>query len=452
MSKALSISDDSKMIFDVMDNGIIITDKDTVVKYVNPSFLEFAGLKEEQIIGKVMRDVRSHSELHTALEKREPIYNLRREQDGVKSYTSLIPIIVENELVGGLCVVKEADVLKTLINDMYEIRRKERYLGEITSSNFTRFQFDMIVGKNGGLKEIVKKAKKIAENDGSILITGESGVGKEVFAQSIHNHSNRSEKPFIAVNCAAIPEALWESEFFGYTTGAFTGAKKEGKMGLFEMAQGGTLFLDEVGEIPISLQTKLLRVLEEDFIRKVGSEKETSVDVRIIAATNKDISKLVANGEFRLDLYYRIAVFPLDITPLRSRKQDISEFVYGMLEKHNNATSKNLRISKSAIEALKNYDWPGNVRELSHTMEFVSSFKDANDIITPADLPNHIVSNFHQIKSNLSLKEMISIHEKEIVKKHISQMGNSLEAKKEVAKKLDISLAKLYRIIRDSHN
>ena len=450
MERKFSVSEDTKKILDAMDNGIILTDPDTVVIYVNPAYLKFTGLKEEQIVGKLLRSVRSHSYLHVAMESKEPIYNKRRLQDGVESFTSLIPLIEDNVLVGGLCVVKEADVLERLINEVAEIRRKERYYGEAGNSNFTRYQFEMVAGRNGGLKDLVRTAQRISTSEGSILITGESGVGKEVLAQSIHNYSNRKDGPFIAVNCSAVPEALWESEFFGYASGAFTGAKKEGKMGLFELAQGGTLFLDEVGEIPQALQSKLLRVLEEGKIRKVGSEKEVPVNVRIIAATNKDLRRQVENGEFRLDLYYRIAVFPMEIPPLRERRQDIPEFIYSTLEEYNRTAHKHIRISQAAIEALQNYNWPGNVRELKNVMEFTCSFQDDEKLITPDDLPKHISAGAYDLKMGATLKELVSQYEKTIVNNYIEQFGDSLAAKKEIARMLGISLATLYNITKDS--
>lgn len=449
MKREIQISEDMKILLDAMDNGIIVTDAEMVVKYVNPAFLKFAGLKEEQIVGKLLKSVRSHSQLHLAMDSKKPIYNRRREQDGVESFTSLIPILEDGELIGGLCVVKEINVMETLIKELAELRRKERYYANTDNSNFTRYSFHMVVGRNGGLKELVETAKKVAENDGNILITGESGVGKEVIAQSIHNSSKRQEKPFVAVNCSAIPESLWESEFFGYTAGAFTGAKKEGKMGLFELAQGGTLFLDEIGEIPLPLQSKLLRVLEEGRIRKVGSEKEIPIDVRIIAATNKDIRQHVSDGEFRLDLYYRIAVFPLEIPALRERRQDIPELIYSTLEEYNHSSRKNIKISQAALEALQNYDWPGNVRELKNVMEFTCSFQEKGKVIMPEDLPNHIAAGSYIIKKDATLKEMVKQYEKSVVENYLKTMGDSIAAKKEIAQMLGISLATLYNIIKD---
>lgn len=449
MKNKLNITEDMKILLDAMDNGIIVTDVDTVVLYVNPAYLRFTGLQEGQIVGKLLKDVRSHSQLYLAMESKKPIYNRRREQDGVESFTSLIPIIEDGELIGGLCVVKEIDVMEALINELTELRRKERYYGEVNSFNFTRYSFGMVVGKNGGLKDLIDTAQKVAVNDGNILITGESGVGKEVIAQSIHNCSKRREKPFVAVNCSAIPESLWESEFFGYVSGAFTGAKKEGKMGLFELAQGGTLFLDEIGETPLPLQSKLLRVLEEGRIRKVGSEKEVPIDVRIIAATNKDIRQRVSDGEFRLDLYYRIAVFPLEIPPLRERRQDVTELVYSILEEYNHSSRKNIKISQAALEALQNYDWPGNVRELKNVMEFTCSFQEKGKVIMPEDLPNHIAAGSYIIKKDATLKEMVKQYEKSVVENYLKTMGDSIAAKKEIAQMLGISLATLYNIIKD---
>ena len=220
-------------------------------------------------------------------------------------------------------------------------------------------------------------------------------------------------------------------------------------MGLFELAQGGTLFLDEVGEIPLPLQSKLLRVLEEGRIRKVGSEKEVPIDVRIIAATNKNIRKRVEEGEFRLDLYYRIAVFPVEIPPLRERREDIPEFIYSTLEEYNRTNKKNIRISQAAVEVLQNYDWPGNVRELKNVMEFTCSFQDDDKLIMPEDLPNHIAASSYVIQTDNTLKEMVKQYEKNIVESYIRKMGDSIAAKKEIAQMLGISLATLYNIIKE---
>lgn len=447
MKKKLELSEETKSLFSIMDNGIIVTDENTRVIYVNPAYVKFTKLKEEDFIGKILREVRPGAQLHKALQAKKPIYNLRRKEGGVESFVTLLPILDGDDLIGGLAVIKETTVIESLMNEYTLIKRREQILSN-NENYHHKYSFDMIIGRNGGLSDTVRLAKQFAKQDSSILVTGESGVGKEVFAQAIHKESNYAYGPFVAVNCSAISETLWESEFFGYVGGAFTGAKKEGKVGYFELANGGTLFLDEIGTMPLQLQAKLLRALEDGVIRRVGSEKEIEINVRIISATNENLFEKASKGSFRSDLLYRIAVLPLYIPPLKDRKNDISDFVSSFIDKRNKTRRSRLDISEEALEALKNYSWPGNVRELMNTLEYLSSFQSGDYTISLDSLPKHIIYEQSYKGGNKPLKELVADYEKNIINSKLREKGNSLEAKKEIADDLGISLATLYNIIK----
>ncbi len=261
-------------------------------------------------------------------------------------------------------------------------------------------------------------ASKVAEVDSTVLITGESGVGKEVLASYIHANSKRSDKPFIKINCGAIPVTLLESEFFGYEKGAFTGASKEGKTGIFELAHNGTLFLDEIGEIPLPLQVKLLRVLQENEFLRVGGTKLIKVNVRIIGATNKDLEQEIKKGNFREDLFYRLNVVPIHIPSLRKRKEDILPLTLFFLKQFNEKYHKNKSISHEVIESFQNYNWAGNIRELQNIIERLVVLADS-DHIDIADLPSifrrHNVSEAITIHKIMPLKQAISFVEKQLI-------------------------------------
>ena len=254
---------------------------------------------------------------------------------------------------------------------LHELKKSRKFAGKILSGQAT-YTFEQVIGKNEKFMKIVAYAKKIADSKSTVLITGESGTGKEVFAQAIHNYSIRKDEPFIAVNCGAIPRTLIESELFGYEDGAFTGAKKGGNAGKFEIAEGGTIFLDEIGEMPIDMQIKLLRVIEAGVITRIGSSIEIPIDVRIIAATNKNLKNEVENGNFRKDLYYRLNVLPIYLPPLRERREDIPEFINYYMEKTAEKLNKQaINISEEYMKYLIDYDWPGNVRELENVIELI---------------------------------------------------------------------------------
>ena len=312
-----------------------------------------------------------------------------------------------------------------------------------------------IIGDSEAVIDLKEKIKKIADTQSTVLITGESGTGKELIARAIHSCSKRSKKPFIAINCGAIPDSLLESELFGYVKGAFSGASSEGRVGKFELANGGVIFLDEIGEMPFYLQVKLLRVLQERSIVRIGSNKLIKLDIRVIAATNMDLKQKIREKKFREDLYYRLNVIPLRVPPLRERDEDIFLIMRILMEKYNKIFNKNVHsIDNEVIKIMKNYLWPGNVRELENAVEFMINMSDERGIITKDMIYENIVNNC--ITENIKYEEdmeLITLEESEklLIKKALSIYGSDTAGKNLCAEKLGIGIATLYRKI-DKYN
>ena len=316
---------------------------------------------------------------------------------------------------------------------------------------------DDIIGNSDAVLKLKDKIKKVADTQSTVLITGESGTGKELIARAIHSCSKRSKKPFIAINCGAIPDSLLESELFGYVKGAFSGASSEGRVGKFELANGGVIFLDEIGEMPFYLQVKLLRVLQERTIVRIGSNKLIKLDIRVIAATNMDLKQKIKEKKFREDLFYRLNVIPLRVPPLRERGDDIFLIMKTLMEKYNRIFNKDVHsIDDEVKKILKNYLWSGNVRELENTVEFMINMCDERGIITKDMVYENIINN-----SNLDSKkekfneetEIITLEESEkiLIKKALSIYGSDTAGKNLCAEKLGIGIATLYRKI-DKYN
>ena len=330
----------------------------------------------------------------------------------------------------------------------YEASNKD--LQQIKSMRDKLFSISHMMIEDRNMIEILKLATKVSRVDTTVLILGETGVGKEGIAKYIHYNSFRKEEPFIIINCGAIPENLIESELFGYEGGAFTGANKGGKVGLFQLAHKGTIFLDEVGELPLEVQVKLLRVLQEQHIEKVGSMKSIEVDVRVLAATNRDLKELIQKKQFREDLYYRLSVFPIEIPPLRERKGDIIPLINYFTNTINEKYNFNCSFSEEAIDCLYSYEWKGNVRELRNVIERNIIINDKK-LIGKKDLPPYIsalekqqefilsINNF-SIKG-YSLKDIIQKIEREIIEDALARYGNVRMA----AKALDIDPSTLIR-------
>ncbi|GAB6085661.1 sigma-54-dependent Fis family transcriptional regulator [Alkaliphilus crotonatoxidans] len=343
-------------------SGIFTVGPKGYIKTVNKAAVQMLGYSQEELICTNVRGILEgwngiQDSVANNIHYIEEEAYLKGKKEKLHCTLSAYPIVdKQGKIQGIVCVIREVKKMKRVANKMVG---KQAY-----------YTFDNIIGRSEPFLKVLNYAKKIADSPSTILITGESGTGKEVFAQSIHNQSSRRDEPFVALNCGALPRNLIESELFGYDEGAFTGAKRGGQFGKFELADGGTLFLDEIGEMPLDMQIRLLRVLEEGRLFRIGGSQEIKVDVRIIAATNKDLKKEVEKGTFRKDLYYRLNVLPLKLLPLRERKEDIPLLIDFFM------TVKSLKLGKNpanlppaVIQRLAEYPWPGNVRELENKIE-----------------------------------------------------------------------------------
>ncbi|PGT81302.1 MULTISPECIES: sigma-54 interaction domain-containing protein [Bacillaceae] len=430
-------------------DGVLVIDCKEIVKLINPEYTRITGVQPNEIIGKPLRLVRPKAQLIETLKDGKERIGVYRKEGTVEYVVDMAPIILNNEIIGAVSICKGLTEVHKLSKELEKNKQKLSQLKERMDTLYqAKYTFDQIIGSESGLKRVVHLGRKAAESNLPVLIIGESGTGKELFAQAIHNASSRAEKPFIPVNCASIPASLIESELFGYTEGTFTSAKKGGKLGLFEIANSGTIFLDEIGELSYDLQAKLLRVLQEKTLRRVGEAGERLIDVRVIAATNRDLKQLIEKKRFREDLYFRLNVLHLDIPPLRKRKQDIPDIIDFILHKHNlhSESERYYRLHQSTLAILKAYDWIGNVRELKNTIDYAVCMADERDI-----LPEHLPSSFHgeiisisKRNSNYLLKAAVEETEKNIITDVLQKHGSELEDKKKAAKELGVSLATLY--------
>lgn len=353
-------------ILNLSKDGIIFTNNKGKINVLNESFRKIMDINSE-IKDKNISDIITE-ELELITEKEEIIDEVFQFKD---KYININKTGIAG--LGYYYNVQEITYIKQLEQNLTKQIK--------TKGQIARYYFQDIKTQCESMKKCIDIAKKMSKSDLTVLIIGESGTGKELLAQSIHNESKRTKQPFVAVNCAAMPENLLESELFGYEKGAFTGALKEGKKGLFELANNGTIFLDEIGDMPLLLQTKLLRVLQERQVMPIGSEKIIDINVRVIAATNKDILSMIHKGEFREDLYYRLNVLPLRVPPLRNREGDIMELLKEFMK-------KDVKFSIDAVKKLLNYNWPGNIRELQNVASYISLM--CNDIATYEDLPFNV--------------------------------------------------------------
>lgn len=440
----LKITEWVKIILDSLYDGILIIDSEGIVRYINPAYTRITKVKEEDIIGKKLSDVRKGSYLTEVIKSGKLQLNVHRKMDEVEYIVNMVPIYgKKNKVLGGISLLNE-------LNDVYKLTEKlnlskiiiQNLKEHVKSLGSGKYNFDDIIAVDKKSVEIKEFAKRIALTDSNVLITGESGTGKELYASAIHNFSLRKDFPFIPVNCASFEKSLIESELFGYEEGTFTGAKKNGKTGLFQLANGGVLFLDEIGELEYGLQGKLLRVLQEKSIRKIGGSKEIPIDVRLICATNKDLFKLMEEGKFRRDLYYRIAIIPLTIPPLRERKDDIPPLANKFISDLSQKYKKDMFLSQEAIQLLKEYEWCGNIRELKNIIEFTFNMREEK-VILKEHLPIKVEENILDSEI-IELNEYINKVEKEYINKAIAKYGDSVEGKKKAAKALGISLATFY--------
>ncbi len=449
----MELNQDARAVLDAMREGINIIDAEGRIIFGNKAYLDFlskeTGIGIGSIEGQYLRDLRPGARLPEVLATGNPILHApRMEKQDEIYFVNMYPIFQDGEMVGGLSVVtflKDAYAFQTEL-EQYEKRNKQ-VLHRVNKANSARYTFDSIVAVGENVQAVKALAQKAAETDATVLLASESGTGKELYAQAIHNASARKNEVFVAINCANFNANTLESELFGYVEGAFTGAKKGGKIGLFEAANGGTLFLDEVSEMDYSLQAKLLRAIQEGRIRPVGGVQEIEVDVRLISASNADLNTYIQQGRFRRDLYYRLSTFQIHIPPLRDRRQDIPALTDVVLSELSKKLKRSITITQEARRCLALHDWPGNVRELRNVLEF-SAYLSDNGAIVRDSLPEHIVRPAVE-QPEISLAQRVRVFERAEISKLLLKNGADLAGKKETARQLGISLATLYNKLAD---
>ena len=439
IQKSQLLSEQLTNVINAIDAGIIVIDKQGDISLVN-------SYVKKRINSQIERKFLYHSikkflpeiPLDRVLNYRCTIsYQksfIKMDNNTFQIIYSLVPVCVSDEVEGATLIFHISEDAQKLIHQITEAK--------------DLVTFDDILGVSKILQESKSRAAIAARNDSTILLLGESGTGKELFAKAIHYFSKRDKGPFITINCAAIPDNLLESELFGYDRGAFTGARHEGKIGKFELADKGTILLDEIGDMPVGLQAKLLRVLEEKSYERIGGTKPIKVNVRIIASTSKNLDEMVEVGDFRSDLYYRISTIPIFLPPLKQRKEDIQIYLDYYLRHFNYTLDKESKgFTKEAEKMLKEYDWPGNVRELKNTVEYAVNM-ETSPYISLKNLPERIKGGKNSSSNILDSSEK---DEKELIMEKLAKYGRTTVGKKMVAKEMDMGLATLYRKIKKYH-
>ncbi len=439
-----------------LEEGIYITNEEGKTLFVNDAFVNLSGLNRDLLIGKTVYNLRKDKILPNSccakvIETKNSVSTINNYYEGQKCLVSGSPIIDEQgNFKRTIAVIRDVSELDMLMKNIAkEDSLSISYTRKIDVNKNNTKQKELIVSNNAIMKSIYKKVKKVANVDSTILILGETGVGKDFLASYIHSMSERSvQGNLIKINCGAIPEPLMESELFGYEEGAFTGAQKGGKKGLFEEANKGTVFLDEIGDMPYTLQVKLLNAINDRIYYRIGGNKQIQFDARIIAATNADLNKLVVEKKFRADLYYRLNVVKLIIPPLRQRKEDILPLIQQFLEYYNNKYRRNCFFSSNCLENFLMYNWPGNIREMKNLIERLVLMSD--DACIDSDLfKEQIVSNEGDMNADeifiqnndQSLKKRMEIYEKAVIEKTIF----TTKTLKEAADKLEIDISTLVR-------
>ena len=441
-----------ELVLDSTQDAIFIDDRYGNTQWINKACELLYEVKREDIIGKNIDDLENDGIFSPSVakavfknKKQETILHSNR--SGKKILTTGTPIFDDNgDIYKVISTSRDITELVSLRNQLEDFQNKLGELREEQLENIGNF-----IVKSEKMKEVAYLAKRLAQIDSTVLITGESGVGKGEIAKYIQMSGDRRDMPFVKINCGAIPEALLESELFGYEYGAFTGSKKQGKIGLFQLAQQGTIFLDEIGELPLNLQVKILHAIQDKEIKAVGGLKSISVDVRIIAATNRDLMNMVKEKKFREDLFYRLNVVPIHIQPLRERTEDIIPLTKYFLEKYNKKFNVEKRIDPNTMAALIKYSWPGNVRELENIIERLVIIT-CDDTILPQNLPNYILDKIDNsldiaIPSVMSLKDATEEVERQI----ILNAAKKYKTTREVARALKVSQPTIVRKMSKYH-
>lgn len=444
--------------------GIVVVDKHAIIREFNRAYSRFLGVRQEDVIGRKVTDVIENTRLHIVLETGVPERGFIQEINGQDMVVHRIPIWKDQRVVGAIGMlifegVSEVYHILQRAQNMYVSKHNEndnkfKHVEKSTVPlvKADRVTFDKIIGSAESLQKVKRVARRAAKVASTVLITGESGTGKELFAKAIHYNSEYADGPFVSVNCSAIPEHLLESELFGYEDGAFTGARKGGKPGKFEQANKGTIFLDEIGDMPLAMQAKILRVLQERTVERVGGTHGAAIDIRIIAATNQNLYELVRKGEFRADLFYRLNIIPIHLPPLRERKEDIPKLISYSLE---HLSTKNQlppkQFHQDTIKKMMEYDWPGNVRELVNTVEMLLVLSES-EVITPHDLPTKFFDSFNDKKvERMSescawpMKDWMNQREYQLILQALEECNGNKAA---AARKLGIHRSTLYEKLK----
>ena len=441
-----------KDIYEAMNQGVLLCDEKSRLLYFNSSYSRFIGYRLEEICGKPIRDIRPGAVVPDVIANGKPQESLFRVENDQEYFADVYPVMEDGQVVGSVSVVTSMMNANCIKDKMLKLEEQEKVMKDrLSRTNGTHYSFEQIICSSPKTLETIAKAKKVARHPVNILLQGESGCGKELFAQSIHNESDRRDAPFVAINCAALNKTMLESELFGYENGAFTGARKGGKPGLFETAKGGTLFLDEISEMDYDLQAKLLRVLQEKKFRRIGGLQEIDTDIRLISACNVNLQQYIEEKKFRMDLFYRIAVFPLTIPPLRERREDILPLMKHYLHIAEIQNKQNYTFTDEVKERMYCYDWPGNVRELRNTVEYCAlmalSTEITLDCLPPSLLQGQQVMQEENI---IPLDQRIREFEKNEIMHTLDIYGRTTDGKKKAAKALGISLSSLYNKIGKS--
>ena len=439
----------NRQLFTILNSiydGLYITDGQANTILINRAYEEVSGLRREDVLGKSMQEIVATGMIDRSgslgvLKTRKPVTLEQTFRTGKQALITSTPHFDSSgEITMIITVVRDMTEIYGLQRKYQESEERRRSEMEFLQRN-QRFVSRMVAADPRTL-EVLARAQKVAALDTTILLLGETGVGKEQFARYIYENSARARQSFIGINCGAIPASLIESELFGYEKGAFTGASKEGKMGVFESADKGTVFLDEVGDLPLEMQVHLLRVLQEMQVRRVGGVRSISVDVRIIAACNADLPRYVEEGKFRTDLFYRLNTFPIHIPPLRERREDIPPLCRSLLDELSRKLKRRLELTPEAMDRLLAHNWPGNVRELRNVLEFCA-YLTPSGVITELSLPENLRTG-PTAQPSLTLAQRTRAFERAEILRLLERNGASLEGKKKTAAQLGISLASLY--------
>ncbi|MBU4276121.1 MAG: sigma 54-interacting transcriptional regulator [Proteobacteria bacterium] len=427
--------------------GVIVIDEKGLVRYFNRAMEDISGLKREEIIGKHVKSYSRMTRLHKVLASGNAELGIKCQQwDNV--ILNRIPIRREGRIIGvvGLFLFKEKE-LYDLVDNLKRIQKKvKKYEQQIRDIFAADYELDDIVGESETLRDCKELVRRVANCGSTVLITGESGTGKEMFAHAIHNLSDRKRKAFVKVNCASIPSELIEAELFGYEPGAFTGAGRKTKMGKFQLADGGTLFLDEVGDMPLDMQAKVLRVLQSKEVERLGGNRSYKMDFRVIAATNKNLLLAIEERKFRVDLYYRLNVMPLYISPLRERPEDLEPLVSFFLHRECRRLGVPTKeFSPQSLRLLQAHAWPGNVRELMNAVTYAVSNSNGGSV-NPQHLPPQMLRSVStprpEVNGTASLNQLANQSERVAIVSALAQTGGN---KSKAAKLLKIHRSTLYK-------